>query len=147
MHPNQVSNVFAYFASGLNGDKFTFTAQGKESRFTYKIFRPQFENGRPDNLMFVKLLTGPDNNSSYTYIGTLVRLHGKWEYRHSGKGGISPAATSVKAFEYIFSRTMKELPLHQDVEIWHNGKCAKCGHKLTVPESIKSGIGPKCATF
>ena len=25
------------------------------------------------------------------------------------------------------------------------GRCRKCNHTLTVPESIKSGIGPKCA--
>jgi hypothetical protein len=32
------------------------------------------------------------------------------------------------------------------VEFWHEGKCCRCGRKLTVPASIASGIGPECAT-
>lgn len=30
------------------------------------------------------------------------------------------------------------------VEIWHEGKCGRCGRQLTVPESIESGFGPEC---
>jgi hypothetical protein len=28
--------------------------------------------------------------------------------------------------------------------VWHEGSCARCGKKLTVPESIESGFGPEC---
>ena len=36
------------------------------------------------------------------------------------------------------------------LEVWHEGRCGKCGRKLIVPESIARGIGPEkggtCAT-
>lgn len=35
--------------------------------------------------------------------------------------------------------------LPTSVEFWHEGQCGRCGRELTVPESIKSGIGPECA--
>jgi hypothetical protein len=31
-------------------------------------------------------------------------------------------------------------------EIWHEGRCGRCGRKLTVPDSIAIGIGPDCLT-
>jgi hypothetical protein len=31
------------------------------------------------------------------------------------------------------------------LEVWHEGRCAKCGLKLTVPQSIMTGFGPTCA--
>ena len=27
---------------------------------------------------------------------------------------------------------------------WHEGRCGRCGRKLTVPESIEAGYGPEC---
>lgn len=32
------------------------------------------------------------------------------------------------------------------VEVLHDGTCGRCGRTLTHPDSIKSGIGPICAT-
>ena len=29
-------------------------------------------------------------------------------------------------------------------EFWHEGRCCRCGKRLTVPESIQGGIGPEC---
>jgi hypothetical protein len=29
----------------------------------------------------------------------------------------------------------------------HAGKCGRCGRKLTVPQSIETGIGPECASI
>ena len=33
----------------------------------------------------------------------------------------------------------------ETVQVWHEGRCGKCGRKLTVPESLTSGLGPECA--
>jgi hypothetical protein len=30
------------------------------------------------------------------------------------------------------------------IEIWHEGRCGKCGRTLTVPDSIANGLGPEC---
>lgn len=30
------------------------------------------------------------------------------------------------------------------VHVLHNGRCSRCGRKLTDPESLRTGIGPTC---
>lgn len=40
--------------------------------------------------------------------------------------------TSGKAFPVVF-------------EFWHEGRCAACARRLTVPESIATGFGPDCS--
>ena len=30
-------------------------------------------------------------------------------------------------------------------DVHHEGKCGKCGRPLTVPESVKTGLGPICS--
>jgi hypothetical protein len=30
-------------------------------------------------------------------------------------------------------------------EFWHEGRCAACARRLTVPQSIERGLGPECA--
>ncbi len=32
----------------------------------------------------------------------------------------------------------------EQLEVWHEGCCGKCGRKLTDAESIARGIGPEC---
>jgi len=59
------------------------------------------------------------------------------------------AANDMKAkvFEWLWRTrlsTASELP--DQVEVWHEGRCARCGRRLTVPESISSGFGPECIT-
>jgi hypothetical protein len=31
-------------------------------------------------------------------------------------------------------------------EVYHEGRCGRCNRKLTVPESIETGLGPECAS-
>ena len=114
-------------------------------RFTYKITEPvtgkllanakaMGSNAKPH---FVKLLWGPENESDYRYIGTIFP---DGNFRTTAKSFAGPDAPSVLAFAWL-SRNW-ESPL---VEVWHEGCCGRCGRRLTVPESIASGIGPICA--
>ena len=48
----------------------------------------------------------------------------------------------VKAFGWLLKH-INDLP--ENIKIWHNGYCGKCGRMLTVPDSIDSGFGPVCA--
>lgn len=50
---------------------------------------------------------------------------------------------SVKVFTVIFN-FMKEDKHHPKLELYRSIKCARCGRKLTTPESIEKGIGPEC---
>jgi hypothetical protein len=52
---------------------------------------------------------------------------------------------SVKAFDWFFNnRVSCNTDLPESVEFFHEGRCGKCGRKLTTPESVTAGFGPEC---
>lgn len=123
------------FALGGNAT-FTATSRKTGTRFTYKVRQP-----RPETPHFVKLLTGPDNETDYVFFGTIFP---DGTFRHSPKSSIGPDSPSALAFAWIWKHR-NDLALAEKVEVHHEGRCCCCGRKLTVPESIESGIGPECA--
>ena len=108
------------------------------TRFTYRVYVPKKMQGK--GIYWVKVLTGPQNTSDYTYIGSVSQTNGyKFKAEHIG-----PEATSVKAIGWMFGKLLKHEGLGA-VQFWHEGRCGRCGRKLTVPESIQNGVGPECA--
>ena len=49
------------------------------------------------------------------------------------------------AFDSCFLRVGRGRDLPAHIHFYHLGRCGKCGRKLTNPESINRGLGPKCA--
>jgi hypothetical protein len=123
----QLSDGLSY----IHGGHGRFTLVGRERRFTYRLSRSD-----DDKLTFVKVLSGPDNNNDYQYIGFIPEGEDKLV---SGRKG-HPNAQSFKALNWYLHH-----PDHPAVEFWHEGACCKCGRALTNPESIARGIGPHCA--
>lgn len=117
---------------------FTVSNPKTERRFTYKIRAKEVENDKV--LHFVSVLTGSDNEADFSFLGTIFDGN---TFRHSHKSRIGRDALSAKAFSWIFPRIVSESDLH-GVEIHHEGRCGRCGRKLTVPESVDSGFGPEC---
>jgi hypothetical protein len=113
---------------------FTVTSVKTGTRFTFKVRKPS-----ADAPHFVSVMTGCDNESDYTFLGTI--FDGA-NYVHGRKSRIAADAPSAVAFAW-FWRNVASLP--SAVTVHHEGKCCRCGRKLTVPESIESGIGPECA--
>lgn len=113
------------------------------NRFTYRVKAKKDKKGAPV-CYFVAVLTGPDNNQSYTYLGTIFAKDGV--YKQTANSKVAATAMSAKAFDWIWRRVGFKQELTHGAEIWHDGKCGCCGRRLTVPESIASGIGPVCAT-
>jgi hypothetical protein len=125
------------------GGKAIFTVKNASGQhYTFKIRKP-----RPETPFFVSLLTGPDNTSSYTYLGlynpdTLtIRLTSKSKYAED--------STPVKVIRWAINKVALangEVPvLPEGYAIQHEGRCCRCGRRLTHPESIETGIGPECA--
>lgn len=123
------------------------------ARFTYRISRPKkedYQRGRRAlDPVWVSVLSGPDNNSAYAFIGTIWVGDGRaWELSASAKSRVALTAPSAVAFRWILKMINegKVAKLMHEAEFWHEGCCGRCGRRLTVPESIASGIGPECAT-
>jgi Family of unknown function (DUF6011) len=132
---------------------FTIKNSRTQNRFTYNVEAPDgnpLYNKENTGLLFVSLLVGSDNYTNYKYIG-LLRLNRntkRWSFEYGRKSKIGENVPSVQGFAMLFNNVISALrPLemiYPDVEFWHEGKCCRCGRKLTVPESIASGIGPEC---
>lgn len=132
------ATAFTYILQG----KATVTVQSVKTgtRFTFKVKRAaNAEPYQAINTFFVNVLTGPDNEASYSYVG-IVRAG---EFKLTSKSKFEQDDPRVKAFAWVFGN-LRQLKLPESLEIWHEGQCGRCGRKLTVPSSIESGIGPEC---
>lgn len=118
---------------------FTVVSEATGVRFTYRV--RQSDDGR---VYFVKVLVGPDNESSYAYAGIIRNNGGPRTFTTTRASKVGKDAPSVKGFEWLLRRlNADEEP--NGAEVWHEGRCGRCGRTLTVPESIARGIGPTCA--
>lgn len=118
---------------------FTVLNTNTGNRFTFKVKAAKEEKDSTDTkeTHFVRVLTSPD---IYEFVGTTFER----KYKHSKKSRIGNEAQSVRVFSWIIAQlTGGTLP--QFIEIWHEGRCGRCGRVLTVPSSIEVGIGPECA--
>ena len=97
-----------------------------------------------DITYFVKLLRGQDNTSDYAYMG-VARKPGAFFITHASR--VKRDTPSVVALVWFFERLAAERDgvLGTQMEVWHTGRCGRCGRLLTVPESVGRGIGPECA--
>lgn len=123
----------------IKGGNSIFTFVGKQTRFTYKVSSVEGAEGR----YFVSLLSGADNNNDYRYMGMLFEDKDSLTLTKNSK--ITSEAQSFRAFNFVFSRLSKGF-IPDEVTIYHEGRCAKCGKRLTTPESIETGFGPICAS-
>jgi len=133
-----VEDALRYMLAG----KATITLESlkTKARFTYSIRAS--DDGK---CHFVSLLTGADNESDYRYLG---RISGGgitfWPGRKVPKpGDVGKDATSMKAFDWVWLK-LQNGKLPETLAIWHEGRCGRCHHKLTVPSSVKQGFGPEC---
>lgn len=121
---------------------FTLVSERTGARFTYKAGRP--DGDATDRPVFFKVLTGDNNETDYSFIGTVFPRDGQpWQVKRSAKSRVSEHALSSKALDYLFGGLNRGV-VAPDLQVWHEGRCCRCGRKLTVPESIAKGIGPEC---
>lgn len=118
------------------------------ARFTFRFTRPEAEPGRVRPI-WANVLTGPDNESHYEYLGTIWPDGGSaFRYAHGKKSRVTADAPSAQAAAWV-TRNLgpRASVLLEEAEWWHEGRCGRCGRRLTVPESIATGFGPDCATL
>lgn len=120
---------------------FTVVSRGSGNRFTYKVNK---QDGSP--WWRVGVLTGPNNDTDYTYIGSVGQDAVRWPNpRFFPRRGETPPP-SANAFKWVLESGLTNDTAFEFIEFHHVGRCGRCGRTLTVPESIESGFGPECAT-
>jgi hypothetical protein len=119
-------NAYCTFRSERTGNHLTYNVSARKVTDTHEV-----------SLHFVRVLCGPDH---YEYLGT---IRGGSFYSHGVKSRISRDATSAKAFAWLWKHlSAGQMP--PKCEVWHEGRCSRCGRRLTDPESIATGLGSKC---
>jgi len=135
---NDIENIKNFILAG----NATFTIKSKVSGtyFTFKVKKPTKKTP-----YFVSLLNGPDNESNYQILGTIFVNDNKVIYKHNDKKSrVGKDSPSNKAFKWFFNSILNQKDITDRCEFYHEGTCARCGRKLTTPESVSEGIGPVC---
>lgn len=125
------------------GGKAIMTLESKRTGkwFTYRIKKAKKDD--ENSPFFVSVLTGMDNDSAYTYMGTIFKNSNKLNFKLTKNSKIGEDALSYKAFIFFFNLLLNNT-LHEEISIYHRGICCVCGKNLTTPASLKNGIGPFC---
>lgn len=117
---------------------FTIKSNKTQQRFTFKVLKDSNE----DFIYRVSLLTGSDNTRNY-------RMIGKIDQREAQMIPLSEYTRNFPAFialDHVYMNLCIGLYM-PFLEIWHEGRCCRCGRTLTVPQSIAKGIGPECESY
>lgn len=116
------------------------------THFTFKISRAiDKRTNEPSDLWFVGLLTGPDNETDYTYLGVLDGgTFGAPQFRMTRNSKVDINAPSVIAFGWAWNNIVND-KMPANLVVRHEGKCGRCMHTLTTPESVDTGFGPECS--
>ncbi len=122
------------------GNAYFTVSNGRGKRYTFRIRKP--DESTP---FFVSMMFGPDNSNDYVYIGLYIPQD--HSLRLTAKSRIKEDSTPAKVFQWAVRMVAAGKELPEGYAIQHEGRCGRCGRRLTVPESIESGIGPECAKF
>jgi len=133
--------VAPYAASPREGRRtgatLTIVNDASGGRVTVRFRRP-----KDFSAVLVDVMTGSDNESNFDFLGT---LRGTTVY-------VSPRS-KCDALKGARAKGIVEWALRhaeaddlRTVRCLHEGRCGRCGRKLTVPASIDRGLGPECAT-
>lgn len=129
--------------------KATFTIACPDGQhYTFRITRKDPTAQYPQPAFFVSRLTGPDNESDYSYLGKLDPFTGQVVPTAKSGWREKEPPYAVRLLNRVLARVWGDD--HAAFEqfgftLRHAGRCGRCGRTLTVPESIESGIGPECA--
>jgi len=122
------------------------------SRSTYHVAQAEDEVKGDDGKVkkvkkdrwFVSLLVGSDNQRSYKYIGVIDQKTGPRRFRTT-KALTKVSADAINRVGDVIRWLVEGCDNSHKLRVWHRGLCGKCGAPLTVPASIKTGLGPVCA--
>lgn len=112
------------------------------TRFTYRVVAAPPRPSNPARGYWISLLTGPDQ---YAFLGTLFIHPQGSSYMPGRRSRVTADAPSQRALAWAWSElSAGRIPV--SLEVWHDGRCGRCGRQLTTPESVATGIGPICAS-
>lgn len=132
----------------LTAGKAIFTIQNnKDEHFTFRVTRskPKSLADHKPPVYFVSVMTGRDNESSYSYIGLLNTETG--DLLRTRKSKLADTDVRLKVFAFAMRIVFGTQMMPAGYDVRHSGKCGRCGRLLTEPMSLDTGIGPECRKY
>jgi hypothetical protein len=126
----------------------TMRSQKTGAHFTYRLRRAR-EKPNEGPVWFASVLGASDDESVYAYFG-LIKSDAAGDLffvpARPEKARISADAPSSVAFAWAMNWMLNAGQLPPKTDVMHEGKCGRCGRKLTHPSSLTSGFGPECSS-
>ena len=121
---------------------FTIRSVKTGTRFTFKVTQGKKGKNPPHFVMFM-------DQGSFQYMGAIFHDVATNEpnlrsFRTTQRSRYDMGQPYTRAFRFLMEH-LAEGKLHDQLELWHEGKCGRCGRQLTVPESLLTGLGPECS--
>ena len=118
------------------GGRFTVKSKATSKDFTYQISRSQFK----------------DKWYTQVYVETqYMAFKHLGVYKNEGvfKAGIPVTTPSALGIAWLLKNAEKgrSAAIAAQADIYHIGKCLKCGKELTDANSIEIGLGPVCRGY
>lgn len=131
----------AQFRNFIFGGRSVFTLENKETGnyLTFKISQIKKFGKIIPNQFKVECKSLGDKEYGYQFLGFLdvaAQTFRPW--------GRTPREFVGYKTLYWMLRNLEVLENYDNLAIYHEGRCCKCGMPLTTPESIDNGIGPIC---
>lgn len=114
---------------------------GTKPHYTYKVKYKPADLDFPET-WFISILTKSD---SYSYLGILAPDNGEVIITKSSKYNVQ--TWPVVILRRFLARVWQNEEHLVTWNVHHEGRCCRCGKRLTVPESVKSGWGPECIKY
>lgn len=125
------------------------SAHGCKPWYTFNVsLWPADRNKLNRDIFNVSLLSGPNNDADYSYLGQLNPHNGDVRLTKASK--FNDESWPVRLLRRVMFRLWAgdlEPVFAAGFDIKHSGYCGRCGRKLTVPSSIETGLGPVCANL
>ena len=107
---------------------------------TYLFLKPSDRDAFPDDVVFVYAV----HESKRFYIGMIEQD----KFRLTRNSRFLPDNEITKGAAYIARMaTDKNLADKTPMVLYHDGRCARCGRKLTDEDALHVGFGKKCLKY
>lgn len=137
-HPHLIADADAANQFIFGGRaRFTLVSKKTGKRYTYRVAKAKDS----EDMFFANLLVGQNNEQDYEYIG-FVKTNNTHSELIAGRKG-NPNHAAFKGLSWALRR-LAQNDMPEQLEFWHEGRCARCGRALTDPASIEAGFGPEC---
>lgn len=120
---------------------FTLHNTDRNTHLTFKARRPK--GWTVNSPVLIDLMVGTDNESDFGFLGS-VNTRGFYKASAKSKVDADRKAVADRTLVWLLTKINNGVELPEALEIKGASKCARCGRKLTNPDSVDDGLGPIC---